>query len=90
LSPTLVSRDGAYSQSPYFARGFVLVKQLHTSILLRKIYSTMVEFALVQTACRRSSQLLPVPGGWRGRQCMSFVGTTLAVALRYSAGEMLL
>jgi len=39
LDPTLVSRDGAYSQSPYFARGFVLVKQLHTSILLRKICS---------------------------------------------------
>jgi hypothetical protein len=39
LDPTLVSRDGAYSQSPYFARGFVLVKQLHTSTLLRKICS---------------------------------------------------
>jgi hypothetical protein len=39
LDPTLVSRDGAYSQSPYFARGFVLVMQLHNSILLRKIYS---------------------------------------------------
>jgi hypothetical protein len=39
LDPTLVSRNGAYSQSPFFARGFVLVKQLHTSILLRKIYS---------------------------------------------------
>jgi hypothetical protein len=34
-----VGLDGARRQSPYFARGFVLVKQLHTSILLRKICS---------------------------------------------------
>jgi hypothetical protein len=37
--PGTVGLDGARRQSPYFARGFVLVKQLHTSILLRKICS---------------------------------------------------
>jgi hypothetical protein len=29
LDPTLVGLDDARSQSPYFARGFVLVKELH-------------------------------------------------------------
>jgi hypothetical protein len=28
--PAPVGRDGARSQSPYFARGFILLKELHT------------------------------------------------------------
>ena len=39
LDPAFIGRDGSRRQSPDFACGFVLIQELHTSILLRKICS---------------------------------------------------